>query len=836
MSLWLYVPGYGQCLATCTEEHVHLDDQAGRAECHDLQCQGDHQHCNLEGHMPGMGPRTKYMEDYQPGLASTLAAAISLDEPPQQWEAGYTTSEQKLVTGNLLKLRTSVKQDAFRSVQKLHRNLGHPAPKELEELLAARGASDQVLEAARTYVCVACAKYKKPADAAPAAMPTTATFNQTVQADVFWLRRGTTKFPIVSMVDVATRFTVAMLLHNEQSEELVKAFQRGWLAMFGPPQHLITDEGRGWLSREFEEWTAGHDIFHEVAPGEAHERLSIVERRPAVLRKALEVYCDEYKHFNAAGIKEALVYVVPQLNAVTSVSGFSPSQWVLGYQPQLSGSLLTERLNPAQFGGHEDFEINLARRSTAQKAMIEADADRRLRRALGAKYRGLNAEYSLGQKVWFWRDARQPDLVKIRWLGPAQVVMKERKADSEGQQRVHVYWLAYKTQLIRCAPHHVRADIKSIGHALDDAQQALSTVQQLRSRGVTRYYDLHHLNKRTLAEIESDDQHDDPDGDVMEDSDHEMAPPRQRPRLLLPDAPQPDAPEAPPPVAAGEYTPTSPANSAVAQLAEQMAEQQAAQAEQNTTTSTAAAADTNNPGATATDPEMLPRVPSELDPVSEPSEEPPAQSAQPTPHASRPLAEERPQLDPATAALYEPQQAETFTQRRARLNRQETLSFAPWRTRPAHAAIAPYNAEHSSSAPTPPATDDLAGQAFYLDDLDTKTLPTGWKMDEREFLQLNDKEADYWEIRAGCLIRHHCVPRRGRLPLAQLPKDCPVDATKLDPIRVTLIHQPGGKSRLFTDDGNEHSPPPLVNGTWTGATIYQLNGDTRQELALSHRN
>lgn len=60
-------------------------------------------------------------------------------------------------------------------------------------------------------------------------------------------------------------------------------------------------------------------------------------------------------------------------------------------------------------------------------------------------------------------------------------------------------------QLIRCAPHRVRADIKSIGHTLDDAQQNLFTVQQLRSRGVTRYYDLHRLNKRILAEIESDD-------------------------------------------------------------------------------------------------------------------------------------------------------------------------------------------------------------------------------------------------------------------------------------------------------------------------------------------
>ena len=158
----------------------------------------------------------------------------------------------------------------------------------------------------------------------------------------------------------------------------------------------------------------------------------------------------------------------------------------VGWQPSL-GHL---QASP-QFGGHEDFELTLARRSAAQKAMIEADADKRLRRALGAKYKGLNSEYNLGQQVWFWRDARQPGLVKIRWLGPAHVVMKEHKKDGEGQDRVHVYWLAYKTQLVRCAPHHVRADIKGSQHAL----AALTTVRQLKSRGVTRYYDLHQLNK-----------------------------------------------------------------------------------------------------------------------------------------------------------------------------------------------------------------------------------------------------------------------------------------------------------------------------------------------------
>ena len=98
----------------------------------------------------------------------------------------------------------------------------------------------------------------------------------------------------------------------------------------------------------------------------------------------------------------------------------------------------------------------------------------------------------------------------------------------------------------------------------------------------------------------------------------------------------------------------------------------------------------------------------------------------------------------------------------------------------------PYDPEHR-----PPRLSDeheLAGQAFYLDDLDTKMLPSGWFMDEHGFLQLHDRTTDYWELKAGCLmmIRHHVVPRRGRLHLEHLPKDCPVSPDQLDSVRVTF--------------------------------------------------
>ena len=197
--------------------------QAAVQDAMTLQCQGDHQHCALEGSAPRFGARTRYMEEYQPAMASTLAAALSLDEPPQVWEHVFATEEQKEVTSKLVQLRATTKQDAIRVVQRLHRNLGHPAPSELTDLLAARGASEsilQALQAARTYVCTACAKYKKPNGTAPAA---STSFNQILQADVFWIRQDGIKHPVMTMIDLATRYVSAYLLKSEQTADYVKA-------------------------------------------------------------------------------------------------------------------------------------------------------------------------------------------------------------------------------------------------------------------------------------------------------------------------------------------------------------------------------------------------------------------------------------------------------------------------------------------------------------------------------------------------------------------------------------------------------------------------------------
>ena len=121
-------------------------------------------------------------------------------------------------------------------------------------------------------------------------MPTVEHFSEQVQADVFWIKPDdNSKMPILSIVDSATKYQSATLTPNEQSHALITGLERAWVAHFGPPECLISDEGRGWLSEPMTEWTDSQAIKHQVAPGEAHERLAIVERRHAVLRKSVEI-------------------------------------------------------------------------------------------------------------------------------------------------------------------------------------------------------------------------------------------------------------------------------------------------------------------------------------------------------------------------------------------------------------------------------------------------------------------------------------------------------------------------------------------------------------------
>ena len=852
------LPGHWACFDQCRYGVMCLDEDgiwkpvkkstailttkmAVQAALH-LRCDHQHEHCRLEGSAVGYGSRTKYVEDYQPSLAATIAAALMVKEKAQHWEMAMAVPDHQDVSGKIAALHTSIYAEALRTVQRLHRNLGHPSAEALTDLLTARGASDEVLNAARQYQCAACLRYKKPNQVAPASVKQVKEFGEQVQADVFWIRVGSKKYPILSVIDQATKFQAAALLHGERGVDLVTALERAWIRHFGVPQKLITDEGRGWVGGEMEEWTNFNSVEHEVAPGEAHNRLALVERRHSVLRKAVELYLEEMKLSDEQGVRKALTYVLPQVNAAPSVAGYSPTQWLLGKQIRLPGELSQDSLNPAHLGGHPNFEELLKHRNAAKRALLDAETDSKLRRALLRKYQGSNIPLKNGQKCYFWRDARQGELVKIRWHGPARVVMVEH--DQENVPKV--YWLAYKTQLIRCAPHHVRSDFNSMEHAIEDIQLAKKEVMDLKSRGVTRILDLNMLNRNNVDDILEEDEEmagEEEELEVQEDGDER---PLQRRRLSLEQE--------------HEYSPS---------IAPTSPGDRPDEVENQPHDPPLLPVGTQEDGISVDLTEILGSSPRRRDPTAtEPSGEPSAPPTMPaTPAGNATPTLQNLGLDPQFTNLYEIAGPESFHERRRRVDRQETFGFGPaiaprqhagrpYSPRPAlppqrldnNRPIPPSSSTATAATPEPspvqpqpssepqPAADipvldeeALYSQAFELQGISENDVPTGWRLDGSGYFQLDNKMQDYWEVRAGCVIRHHLVPRRKFFRICTT-RDCPLQSDQLDLLRTTVVKTSDGNCGIHTD-------PDIVDYEldylWTGITVYQIKGPVRKEMAMT---
>ena len=162
-----------------------------------------------------------------------------------------------------------------------------------------------------------------------------------------------------------------------------------------------------------------HGIKLLVAPGEAHERLGAVERSHAVLREALETYLEaEQITRTVENVKDALNYVPAHVNRLLHHKGFSPSQWVLGYDPARAGSISADVFNiPA----HENILIDdefakiMNKRTAAAEAFLRADASERLRRALLRKFRSVQESVQVGHQCYFWREQGTRHLDKTKW-------------------------------------------------------------------------------------------------------------------------------------------------------------------------------------------------------------------------------------------------------------------------------------------------------------------------------------------------------------------------------------------------------------------------------------
>ena len=450
-------------------------------------CPGGHQHLPIEGSSPGIGNRAKASATYQPLMCKYIATTIDNYINNKYTETTYATSDQLLSgqqqpsfvpqhtpmeqeppqpdqsqptqRGILHRLDPSTNLEAHRTIQRLHRNLGHPTTAQLEKLLVERKANEKLLEANRAFKCEHCAQRAPPSQVPKSSIYKGTFFNDRVQADTLWLKVRPAEgsearvraYPILVISDATTRLCAARLLLDETPDSFQKGLERAWIRSFGHMKLLQVDEHRSWASDHLKTWAGQHSIQMMISPGQAHERLAIIERRHQVIRRALDLFLLESKDYTPEGIINALNYVIPQVNRMPNVQGYSPLQWTLGYNPHVPGLLMEEELNPTQLHPTEAFRIKLNYQQVATKAISQANNDERLRRALLRRYNGMKHSLQTGDLCYYWRDAvnNQKPGPKISWRGPATNVMIEHEPHE-------VLWLVHGTTMLRASPKHVK--------------------------------------------------------------------------------------------------------------------------------------------------------------------------------------------------------------------------------------------------------------------------------------------------------------------------------------------------------------------------------------------
>ena len=757
------------------------------------RCNRNHQHVMLMGSSPGIGSRASAAASYQEPMCRTLGCHIAeavtcfsnkatdvaypADDAPEADEddfpniadlfdpnivfpEGPTTdvdaaeadhhdagdtpaapaSSSTTTTGVLSKLQCQRASDANKIVARLHRNLNHPSKGDLRKILIEKGASETVVKAADDYNCPTCHRLSPPPQTSKSTLRSMYQFNERLLADTIWLQVQGRPIPVVTMLDAATRYMSTRVIRRETTEEFIQAIQRGWIKTFGPPLALHVDSHRAWGSDEFRDFVTTNDIALTISPGEAHNRLAQLERRHQVLRKAVEYYMADKNLDSMSGLAEALIYVVPQINATLGVGGFSPTQWVLGYQPRIPGSLLDDSLNYSHLAPSEAFQAKLASRTTAASSVLKADNDQRLRRALLRQHRGDPLPLHVGQRCFYWREAAGVG-PRVRWKGPAVVVLVE----NDPQSRPSVYWLVHGSALLRAAPEHVRPDFEQETLAANTPalHDLLQTVQ---NRGTTTFSDLIRTTRkrpRAVAELLTDDEAveaDDVEVDVADSRSTWPLPPVAAP--MAPVAPSPTAPPSPPAPLPDEPEPEVLSPSGLtAGPAASLPAAPGLPASSSTSSSAAAAPDLQR--------EPSPALPygETIPTTSTPIDIPVPADANDSDDLAIPIAPTMPTASmPAPprdfSAAYRPLgDKATFAQRRLHLDRQETVGFRP--------SQPPLQRERSRSRHEDRETVDYAFsvdvlQPFRPDETGDCPLPLHFLSKDRTTVIGKHKHSDRW--------------------------------------------------------------------------------------------
>ena len=131
---------------------------------------------------------------------------------------------------------------------------------------------------------------------------------------------------VLHMVDHGTRYSVAEKLRSKEASEIVRVFFKHWVAYFGAPLSVLTDNGLEFNNQYFRDMAQNLNIIIRTTPAESPWSNGLNERHNGVLGEMVEKTIEDVK----CSFDIALSWAVSSKNSLHSVHGYSPNQLVFG--------------------------------------------------------------------------------------------------------------------------------------------------------------------------------------------------------------------------------------------------------------------------------------------------------------------------------------------------------------------------------------------------------------------------------------------------------------------------------------------------------------------------
>ena len=317
--------------------------------------------------------------------------------------------------------------------EKLHSSFSHPSAHKLKALVNSSGhyKDKELIKEIENISknCTICKEFRRPPRRPVVGLPLATNFNECLQLDLKFIENK----PILHMIDHATRLSSCTLLNSKSAEEVFKGLMTFWLALYGSPQKMMSDNGGEFSNHLIRELSEKFDITVHTTAAESPWANGLTERHNRTLGEMIRKTMRETN----CSLPIAIAWCTNAKNSLQNVNGYSPYQLVYGRNPNLPDLF---NCKPTSYSDSTESKLIaevLSAKKAAREAFIKAESDEKLKRALQHNNRSSNdIKFVTGDKVYYYRNNSH------QWKGPATVL------GQDGQSVL----LNHGGYLIRCHP------------------------------------------------------------------------------------------------------------------------------------------------------------------------------------------------------------------------------------------------------------------------------------------------------------------------------------------------------------------------------------------------